>query len=237
MTDHPAYLDSFTPETIAAWQESTLRRMPEKAAAMLAETAVEFEVDEGQVVRLERSTSTVVPMLAVSGLVRVYVSSGLGREVTVRYLKQGSLMGIAGAVAGSARHGLQAVTKTRLLILQQATLRHLAQTDPAVSWCLCQELSYTLQDVTDHLSTSVFQSVMERVAATLIRLSEERGGATVVEANQQKIADAVGSVREVVARSLRQLRSSGLIERDGNEFRLLDIPALQRLADYGAADG
>jgi DNA-binding GntR family transcriptional regulator len=52
----------------------------------------------------------------------------------------------------------------------------------------------------------------------------------VVRISQQEIADSIGSVREVVARALGQLRSAGLIERRGQRTILCNPGALALLA-------
>ncbi len=227
-------LSGFTDDVASAWRESFLNRLPDHAAGVLLETAIEIQAERGQAVRREMLTAPAMPMLVASGLVRVFVSSASGREVTIRYVRRGAVIGIAAALAGGARHGLESVSEARLLVLQSKTLRRLAQTDIDVSWALCQELRDNVLEITDHLSTNVFQSVIERVAATLLELAVEDGdGRLTVDANQQRIADAVGSVREVVARSLRQLRAAGLIDRSGSTTVLLDPASLQRLADFG----
>lgn len=230
----PEYLGQMSHAAAAAWQESFLGRLPQRAASLLAASAIEIEADEGQEVRRSVLTAPSMPMLVAEGLVRVFVSSPQEREVTVRYVREGAVIGLSAALAGGARHGVQAVTPARLVVLQSGTLRHLAQREPGVAWVLCQELRDTVLEITDHLATNVFQSVIERVAGTLFELAEEtEGGDLVVRANQKQVADAVGSVREVVARALRQLAAAGLIERVGTETRITDPAALERLASFG----
>jgi CRP/FNR family transcriptional regulator, cyclic AMP receptor protein len=234
MVDQPEHLSSLGPEALAAWQQSFLARLPVRAAAELAETALEIEVEAGQIVRRDHPSAPSVPMLAVGGLLRVFVSSSQGREVSIRYLRSGNVVSLPSAITGSARQGVQAITESRLLIMQSATMRRLARTNTEVSWLICQEISETLIEIAGNLATSVFQSVIERVAATLLELAKERDDGTLfVAANQQQIADAVGSVREVVARALRQLRAAAMIERKGVEIELLDVPGLSRLAEFG----
>lgn len=233
LTGPSACLEGLSAEAVTAWRQSFLARLPARAAADLAQTAIEIEVAAGQIVCRDHLSAPAVPMLAVSGLLRVFVSSSQGREVSIRYLRSGGVVSLAGAITGGAKQGVQAVTQSNLLILQTATVRHLARTDNEVAWLLCQELSETLIDIAGNLSTSVFQSVIERVAATLIELAKDRDGKLVVIASQQQIADAVGSVREVVARALRQLRAAAMIERKGAEIELLNLPGLSRLAEFG----
>jgi CRP-like cAMP-binding protein len=77
--------------------------------------------------------------------------------------------------------------------------------------------------------------VTARVAMALLELARDEDGLMTVDANQQQIADSVGSVREVVARSLKQLRAAGLIDRQGTVTVVLDPAALRRLAAFDAA--
>jgi CRP-like cAMP-binding protein len=235
VTKDPEYLAHLSEDGRIAWKDSFLGKLPESAAATLASTAIEIETGAGQVVRRDTLSAPALPMLVATGLVRVFASSEQGREVTIRYVRSGTVIGLSGALAGGSRHGVQAVTASRLVALQAGTLRHLAQRDTRVGWLLCEELRDTVLEITDHLSTNVFQSVIERVALTLLELSRQReDGRFVVEANQQQIADSVGSVREVVSRALRQLRDAGLIERRQSEIVLPDREAIERLASFGS---
>ena len=58
--------------------------------------------------------------------------------------------------------------------------------------------------------------------------SEQQGpsGPLVAAVTQQELAEAVGSVREVVARVLRQLRAAGLVETSPVGVRVLDPTGL-----------
>jgi CRP/FNR family transcriptional regulator len=51
-------------------------------------------------------------------------------------------------------------------------------------------------------------------------------GPLVAHASQQELADAVGSVREVVARVLRELRLAGLVATLPDGVRILDPTGL-----------
>jgi CRP/FNR family transcriptional regulator len=52
------------------------------------------------------------------------------------------------------------------------------------------------------------------------------GGQLVARASQQELADAAGSVREVVARVLREFRISGLVATATDSIRVLDPAGL-----------
>jgi biotin operon repressor len=54
-----------------------------------------------------------------------------------------------------------------------------------------------------------------------------------VHASQQNVADAIGSVREVVSRAMLQLRDEGLIARIDDGYEILDAAALHRVISAG----
>ena len=66
----------------------------------------------------------------------------------------------------------------------------------------------------EQTAVNAFGSVGQRVAAHLLDLASDRqrpGGRLVAHVSQQELADAAGSVREVVARALRDLRVAGIV--------------------------
>jgi len=57
-----------------------------------------------------------------------------------------------------------------------------------------------------------------------------------VRVTQQALADATGSVREVVARALRELRLQGVIESNPSGVTILRVEALVAEAGGGSLD-
>jgi CRP-like cAMP-binding protein len=53
------------------------------------------------------------------------------------------------------------------------------------------------------------------------------GTSSAVDATQQDLANAIGSVREVVARAIDELSRDGLIERTKAGIRVLDLDRLE----------
>ena len=77
-----------------------------------------------------------------------------------------------------------------------------------------------------------FASVRQRVARHLLDLASESqdGGALLVPIGQQGLADAVGTVREVVVRTLRELREAGVLRTGRRGIVVLDPERLAREA-------
>jgi len=163
--------------------------------------------------------------LVVRGLLRVFLASLEGRQVTVRYARPGDVLGIAVLVGGPASVGVQAVEPSGLFRLSSRTLFAAARRDARVSWAIAGELNRRLYDTLEQTAVNAFGSVRQRVAAHLLDLASA----------QQELADAVGSVREVVARVLRELRVAGVIATAADRIVILDAARLY--AESGGSAG
>jgi CRP/FNR family transcriptional regulator len=69
-----------------------------------------------------------------------------------------------------------------------------------------------------------FRKLDQRLAALLLN----NGG--VLEATHQKLADELGSVREVVSRILGDFQGQGIVRLERGQIRILDKVALERMA-------
>jgi CRP/FNR family transcriptional regulator, cyclic AMP receptor protein len=109
--------------------------------------------------------------LVVAGLLRVYLTSPEGRQVTVRYARPGDVLGIAVLVGGPAGVGVQTVEPSSVFRISRRTLTEAARRDPRVSWAIAEELNRRLYEVLEQTAVSAFGSVRQRVAAHLLDLA------------------------------------------------------------------
>jgi CRP/FNR family transcriptional regulator len=161
--------------------------------------------------------------LVVTGLLRVYMTSPDGRQITVRDARAGDLLGIAAIVGGPAPTSVQILTDATLWMFNVRALQTSAQTEPQVGWLMAQEVTRRLYDTLEALAGNAFGSLRQRVARHLLDLaaSRQQGRSLIVKVTQQEVADAVGSVRPVVARILRDLRQEGLITTSSDGIVIL----------------
>jgi CRP-like cAMP-binding protein len=85
------------------------------------------------------------------------------------------------------------------------------------------------------LAASAFMSVRARLARDIVervRLSGQLSAGMHLSVTHQSLADATGSVREVVARELRKLSREKVISTTGGGITVLDPDALTRAAGY-----
>jgi len=159
----------------------------------------------------------------------MYMTSVEGRQVTVRYARPGDVLGIAVLVGGPADVGVQAVHASALFRISVRTLTTAAHRDARVAWALAEELNRRLYGTLEQIAVNAFGSVRQRVAAHLLGLASSQQHSRdclTARVSQQELADAVGSVREVVARVLRDFRLAGIVATSANAVVILDAARL-----------
>ena len=120
-------------------------------------------------------------------------------------------------------------------MLNVASLRSQAQADPLLAWALAEEVTRRLYEVLEALAGNVFGSVRQRVARHLLDLAADRqhDADLVAPVTQQALADAVGTAREVVTRTIHDFRAAGFVDTTRTGIRLLDPDGLSVVATIG----
>ena len=225
------------PEVEEAFAGSVLAQFPAELGARLRAEGERMDYPAGTTVY--RAGANPQAALVVRGLLRVFLSSPEGRQVTVRYARPGDVLGIAVLVGGPAGTSVQTLEPSSVLRIGARTLIAAARRDPRVSWIIAEELNRRLYEVLDQTAVNAFGSVRRRVAAHLLDLASDRqrpDGPLVAHVSQQELADAAGSVREVVARALRDLRRAGVVATSADRIEILD-PARLHAESGGPAGG
>ena len=213
--------------------------LPREAAERLLAEAIRINVPAGALIYRDDERPRL--MVVVKGLLRIFLSSADGRQVTVRYARSGDVVGLALVIGGPAPESIGAMTSSLVVALRVEALRALLAMDSAVARACAEELTRQLYWLLEDISEQTFHSVRQRLARQLLLLATAGPGRDlVVHAGQQELADAIGSVREVVTRNFHQLHEEGLIDISRDEVVILDPVALAEVAGEparGAAGG
>lgn len=214
----------------AALAASSLALLQVPATQPLLVRARLVRIRAGSVTHREGETAEHLE-LVVDGLVRVFVGAPDGRTLTVRYCRRGALIGAVSMYATEFRMpaGIQAVVDTRVLRLAPDVVRRTAAQDPRVADALLRELADRVVNFVQEIGGSAFTTVRQRVARHLLDLAAQESRTTrgtqvvlTVRVSQRQLAEAVGTVREVVVRVLRDLRESGVIRTHAGRIDIVD---------------
>ena len=225
-------LDDDASEALAA---SRLGALPADALSELLVGATRLTIPARSTVRPVAGQSPHLE-LVVSGLVRIQVAAPDGRALTVRYCRRGALMGAATLYAEVVRpFTIEALTDAELLRLDPARVVWQARRDPRVANALLAETSERVMTFVAEFSGHAFATVRQRIARPLLDLAalDPRSEELAATISQQELADAVGTVREVVVRILRELRKQGCVRTRRDGIVIVDP---ERLSDIAAAE-
>jgi CRP/FNR family transcriptional regulator len=193
---------------------SHLRSVSEDTLGDLLEGVRRVRVPAGVTIRGEGETGPHLELL-LHGFVRIFVTAPDGRSLTVRYFRRGAITGVASLFTPTFTMlgSIQALRDSELLIFDPKVVRRLADRDITVARGLLDELSERVVNFVAEIPGSAFATVRQRVARHLLDMASEQqhGEELIAHVSQQALADAAGSVREVVVRVLRDLREEGVI--------------------------
>lgn len=221
------------PDVEAAVRASHFRDVPPPVLAQLLTGAVRKKVPAGAMAHRALEEHQYVELI-LTGVIRVFVTAPDGRTMTIRYCRAGELLGAMSLFSDGFTEPAtkQALVDTELLLMSPATVRTLAERDLAVAHALMVELSERARNFVNEIPRTTFASVRQRVARQLLDLAatdeavRQSNSEVCVRITQQGLADAVGTVREVVVRALRQLRDVGAVRTERDRIVLLDLARL-----------
>ncbi len=222
----------------AALERSFLSPLPEPAVSALLEGSVLHHYQSGTVVAEEGSVQSVG--LVVDGLIRVFVGSADGWQVTVRHVRQGGVFGVGAIFGGLAVTNVHAIHQSLILELSSDVLRSMASGDPQVSWAVAHEAADRLGSAYTELVFLSRSSLHTRVARELLDLANATasGGGLEVWIHQDELAETLGTAREVVGRILAVMKREGLIQARPGTITIVDPARLRLVAgSNGRASG
>ena len=179
--------------------------------------------------------------ILLSGTARAFLAAADGRQLTVRYARRGSLLARRSyLLGGHSPIAIHAISDVELLELDAVPFLRLVETDASVARAVLAELSRRLEDVYATVADAAFGTVREKVARHLLALSGDgrQDERRIAPITQQELADGIGTMREVAARALRDLRGEGIIATAPGSIEILDPARLAgSLGAWQAAAG
>ena len=168
----------------------------------------------------------------LSGVLRVYMLSDDGREITLfrQYAGEHCVLSASCVIdAISFELFIEAETDATMYINDAPVLRKVAESNPYLN-IFCQELALeNFSDIMWTLQQVLFFSIDRRLAGFLLKESDNNGS-SVVKATHEQIATSIGSAREVVSRMLKRFADDGYIVLSRGAVEIIDRESLEDIA-------
>src|SRR2546428_8943796 len=170
--------------------------------------------------------------VVAKGQVKVVLIGEDEREVILSVLGEGEFFGEMALIDDEPRSAhVIAMEDSTLLVLRREDFQGILKQTPAIALALLRELSRRLRRVDEKVGSLVLLDVNGRVAQLLLDLADEAGSDKITRRlTHHTIAQMIGSSRETVSRTMRELVDKGYIEISRREILIRDRAALEASA-------
>jgi len=168
-----------------------------------------------------------------AGMVEVYRTAIDGRTHTLRVLCTGGSFNLVPALMEEGKNlsNVRCLEQTDLLVVDRRDLQTILTRYPNFAVCVLQDLAVRLAGMTGMVGELALHTVRQRTAAFLMREAENISIEQGQRWTQDDMARQIGTVRDVIGRTLRDFEENGLIQRDRGNISLIDREGLERTAN------
>lgn len=165
----------------------------------------------------------------VSGQVRVFKLSPEGREQVLDRLGPGGVLNLVPAFDGGPNPAsAEAVNVATLYAIPVEDLRVAVRRNPALADAFLADLAARLRRLAELVADLSFRTVRARLARFLLRQAQERGR----RLTQAEMAAELGTVRDVIGRTLVDFQNEGLIRMDRHRIVIVNRKGLESYAQF-----
>ncbi|HEX9730282.1 MAG TPA: Crp/Fnr family transcriptional regulator [Gemmatimonadales bacterium] len=215
----------------------TLRSVPlfaklsDDELARVADAARERAYPKNSVILFEDDPGDAL-YVVVTGQVKVLLIGEDGREVILSVLAAGDFFGEMSLIDDEPRSAhVIAMEDSNLLVLRRADFQQALDEHPRIALGLLRALSRRLRRADDKIGALVLLDVLGRLARILLQLADDHDGHTITrKLTHHTIAQMIGSSRETVSRTMRELTERGVIDVNRQTITIRDRASLEAAA-------
>jgi len=171
-----------------------------------------------------------------SGKARIFRTAPDGREQTFRLASAGDTFNEVPVFdSGPNPATVEAISSCEAILVPTDAFARAIREHPEVGTVMLQHFARRLRSFTELVEQISLQTVQGRLARYLYQLAREEGVQTAAGIvvprviTQQDLASLLGSVREVVSRTLKVMEEDGIVEVRRKDILIRDLKALNQL--------
>jgi CRP-like cAMP-binding protein len=206
---------------------SYFSELDSKTLQSIAQNAIARKYDPGQLVILEGEESTGLYIMQ-DGWGKVIKIAVDGREQILQFLGPGDTFNAVGVFTEAVNPAtVVALEESIIWLIRRAVMLELLEKYPKLARQIIADLSRRIQ----HLIGLVDDLSLRKLEARMARVLLEHSKGELIErhswATQNEMAARLGTVPDVINRTLRKLVEEGLIEVSRKEIRILERAILE----------
>ena len=208
------------------------RGLPAAELRRIAAQAVVRDVRRGERIFEEGAPADGL-FVVMEGRVRLVRVARGGREQILHSEGPGATLGEVPLLDGGGYVATAvAAEPSRLLYLPRGAVVDACRRHPDVALGIIRVLARRVRSFAGLVEQLSLKDLTARTAALLLEESRAAGASTfVLGATRDELAARLGTVRELVSRSLARLRKAGLVRVGGRRVTIVDVRGLTELAD------
>jgi CRP/FNR family transcriptional regulator len=165
------------------------------------------------------------------GSAKIFRLSPQGRQYIVRVLQEDDTFSEVPAFDGGINPvNVEALENCLVWMIDAGTLRELVSLYPQFAQKVLSNFGRMLRGMVHKVSEMAFYQVTHRLARLIAEMSEEK---SMPYWTQEQLAARLGTVREVVSRSLKELERSGAIKVEDRRIQILDSEIFRQWSQPG----
>lgn len=199
--------------------------LPEKVLKDIADRTQLREFERGDVLFWEGDPCAGLHIID-SGSVKLFRVSPQGRQYIISVLTEGATCNEVPAFDGGTNPvNVEALETSRVWHVEPQMLRELVKSNPEFALKVLSKFGQNLRHLVGKVSEMAFYQVTHRLARLITELPVEESRPPWT---QEQLAARLGTVREVVARSLKELEKSGAIRMEDRRIQIADGDVLRQ---------
>jgi CRP/FNR family transcriptional regulator len=198
--------------------------------AALARTARRRDYQTGEIIVLEGEAQPGLYFLD-SGYVKVVKIAPSGREQTLLFLEPGDTFNEIGVFSDRPNPATAvALEPTAVWLIPRDSLKRLLREQPDFAQSVIERMAERMLILVGLVSDLSLRPVTGRLARLLLEAAVDDLVQRPRWFTQAELAARLGTVPDVIQRSLRALEVDGLLAVERGQIRILDRPGLERIA-------
>jgi CRP-like cAMP-binding protein len=192
----------------------------------------EKRVDRGEIILFEGEPAEMLYFVA-TGVVKVFKTSADGKEQILQIIRPGESFNDVPVFGGVNLVNAGAMGPVVLNVMKKTDLAAILGEHPGVALNAIRVLSQRVEQMIALVEDLSFRHVTGRVARILLEYAGDRTGDRTGDRprlTQQEMAAMIGTAREMVGRSLKNMEEAGAIRLERHRVIITDEKALRNMA-------